>query len=101
MLVCFKYICYRNFGEKTPPSIYLENLAHKNRNKQRWAQGLMGYIVFGFGALMTMTSKSNEQVLPFDGKGLAALGVGYGLYLMITSIRNTMPITNIEKKIMK
>ena len=56
----------------------------------------MGYIVLGFGALIAMGSEHSEQVLPFDGKGLAALGIGYGLYLMIPAIRNTMPATNIE-----
>jgi len=99
-IICF---CISNtyaieiWEKKNPPSSYLENLANKDRNKTRWAQGTMGYIVLGFGALITMGSEHSEQVLPFDGKGLAALGIGYGLYLMIPAVKNTMPATNIEK----
>ena len=99
-IICF---CISNtyaieiWEKKNPPSIYLENLAKKERNVHRWSQGGLGYIIFGFGALMTMGSEHSEQVLPFDGKGLAALGIGYGLYLMIPAVKNTMPATNIEK----
>ena len=98
-IICF---CISNtyaieiWEKKNPPSIYLENLAKKERNVHRWFQGGLGYIVFGFGALMTMGSDHSEQVLPFDGKGIAALGIGTGLYLMIPAIKNTMPATYTE-----
>ena len=98
-IICF---CISNtyaieiWEKKNPPSIYLENLATKERNVHRWVQGGLGYIVFGFGALITMGSDHSEQVLPFDGKGIAALGIGTGLYLMIPAIKNTMPATYTE-----
>ena len=98
-IICF---CISNtyaieiWEKKNPPSIYLENLAKKERNVHRWVQGGLGYIVFGFGALITMGSDHSEQVLPFDGKGIAALGIGTGLYLMIPAIKNTMPATYTE-----
>ena len=98
-IICF---CISNtyaieiWEKKNPPSIYLENLAKKERNVHRWFQGGLGYIIFGFGALMTMGSDHSEQVLPFDGKGIAALGIGTGLYLMIPAIKNTMPATYTE-----
>ena len=98
-IICF---CISNtyaieiWEKKNPPSIYLENLAKKERNVHRWVQGGLGYIVFGFGALITMGSDHSEQVLPFDGKGIAALGIGTGLYLMIPAIKNTMTATYTE-----
>ena len=104
MFIFFTIICFcisntyaiEIWEKKNPPSIYLENLAKKERNVHRWVQGGLGYIVFGFGALITMGSDHSEQVLPFDGKGIAALGIGTGLYLMIPAIKNTMTATYTE-----